>query len=168
MIITNRVKISKRLIECPLNEERFNEVYRWNDAICTSEKRYKEMPQIFPDCDTVEPIEPSLEYMIDFVKTEDDVVFYAHKFSFSDFGLRNCKISTDLCNDASGELYLDELDALSASFCKNPLEEPFYVLREQDGTLHLQNKFEEFAELHRRGYIGDVWVIIADYCDLTM
>lgn len=171
MLLTNSVQISKRILESPINEVRHNQPYRWKlplPAICTSEKKYGDIPLVFSNADTVNSIEPSMEYMEEYIKTEDDVVFYKYKFNMNDFGMINCKISTDLCNDENGELYLDELDAYAVSFTQNPLEEPFYVLREEDGTLHLQNKFEEFAELQRRGYTGEVWVIIADYCKPTI
>lgn len=166
MFLQNQVSIQKRIYESPINVSRFNDHYRFKNALSTADKKYSSIPLLF-NGDYSDPEKP-LDQVVNHLIEEDDneaFYYYLFKFSIDDFGLFNKKISVDLSCDDHGNLYLAEEDAVRVASTSNILKDPFLVIREPNKTLHLQDKFEELAELLRRGYKGNVWVIVADYCE---
>jgi hypothetical protein len=170
-IITSNVEILRRYFSSPLNVQRFHPVYRWNNASYTEDQEYKDIPVYWFDVDDIDHQEgkPSLEYIEEFAQIQDyeGKYYYACEFQMSDFSLTG-KVSTDMAADEKGDNYFITLE--NSKFwasCKNPLEyeDAMYIVRNEDGTMHLNTGFEVLAELQERGYNGKIWAIVEDFCN---
>lgn len=169
-IITSNVEILKRYFSSPLNEERYHPVYRWKTASHTNEQEYMNIPVYWFNADDIDHQigKPSLDYIEEFARGQDydAKYYYACEFQMSDFSLKG-KVSTDMAADEKGDNFFIDLEESEFwARTKNPLEyeDAMYIVRNEDGTMHLNTGFELLSELQERGYNGKLWAIVEDYC----